>query len=196
MTQSFAVAAGEGLHAPGSEPAVGSVRPKQPIASPAAICGQPLLFLFLGAVLVDGAHGQRALHGDEGAQARSRRPPVPRRPGRSRRRSGRRSRSPSGACRAGRAWPFPARSPAGRRASSYQPAMFGLISSSTKDRTESRSASSSAVSRESKLIRSVEWRHGFLGAVFGRLVRGIGRKSHNSAACFLPEEAVGRSRTR
>ena len=30
---------------------------------------QPLLFLFLGAVLVDGAHGQRALHRDEGAQA-------------------------------------------------------------------------------------------------------------------------------
>ena len=54
---------------PGSEPASGSVRPKQPIASPAAMRGQPLLLLLLRAPAVDRVHRQRALHGDEAAHA-------------------------------------------------------------------------------------------------------------------------------
>ena len=54
---------------PGSLPAVGSVSPKQPISSPLAMPGQPLLLLLLRAVLVDGAHRQRPLHRDEGPQA-------------------------------------------------------------------------------------------------------------------------------
>ena len=53
----------------GSLPAVGSVRPKQPISSPVGHPGQPLLLLLLGAELVDRAHRQRTLHADEGAQA-------------------------------------------------------------------------------------------------------------------------------
>src|SRR3954462_14244243 len=68
----------------GSEPKSGSVSPKHPIRSPAAMPGrpkapnraparharQPLLLLLLGAELPDREHRQRALHGDEAADAR------------------------------------------------------------------------------------------------------------------------------
>ena len=53
----------------GSLPESGSVRPKQPMASPAAMAGQPLLLLLLGAELPDREHGQRALDGHEAAGA-------------------------------------------------------------------------------------------------------------------------------
>ena len=51
----------------GLEPKSGSVSPKQPIASPAAIGGQPLLLLLLAAPLPDREHRQRALHADQRA---------------------------------------------------------------------------------------------------------------------------------
>ena len=54
---------------PGSEPASGSVSPKQPIFSPACIGGQPALLLLLGAPPPDRVHRERALHRDEAADA-------------------------------------------------------------------------------------------------------------------------------
>ena len=83
---------------PGSEPWSGSVSPKQPMASPAAMRGQPLLLLLLAAAPPDGEHRQRPLHRHQRPDARSRRPPAPGRPARSRRPTCRRSRSPRGAC--------------------------------------------------------------------------------------------------
>ena len=56
--------------APGSEPASGSVSPKQPIASPSCIARQPALLLLLGAPAPDREHRERALNGDEAAHAR------------------------------------------------------------------------------------------------------------------------------
>ena len=112
--------------------------------------GQPPLLLLLGAELRDRAHRQRALHRDERADARSRRPPAPSRPGRTRPPSGRRSRSP---CRCMPSRPSAAislTSSRGKVAVAYQPAMFGRIRSSTKARTRSRSASSSAENRPSR----------------------------------------------
>ena len=94
--------------------------------------------------LCDGAHRQRALHGDEGADAGVAGLQLHRRQAVLDGASGRRSRSPSGACRAGRARPSPGPARAGRCAVAYQPAMFGRIRSSTKARTRSRRASSSA----------------------------------------------------
>jgi hypothetical protein len=47
---------------PGSEPASGSVRPKQPIHSPETSLGRYFLLLRLGAVGVDRIHHQRGLH--------------------------------------------------------------------------------------------------------------------------------------
>ncbi|MEJ7569705.1 MAG: hypothetical protein WKF41_15755 [Gaiellaceae bacterium] len=54
---------------PGSEPASGSVSPKQPIASPVHR-GQPALFLLLGTPPPDREHRERALDGDRAADAR------------------------------------------------------------------------------------------------------------------------------
>ena len=54
---------------PGSEPASGSVSPKQPIASPRCIGRQPALLLLLGAPAPDRVHRERALHGDGAADA-------------------------------------------------------------------------------------------------------------------------------
>src|ERR1700755_1147794 len=54
--------------AAGSEPASGSVSPKQPSASPAAIRGQPLELLLLRPPTVNRVHGQRPLHRDQAAQ--------------------------------------------------------------------------------------------------------------------------------
>ena len=54
---------------PGSEPASGSVSPKQPIASPGVHRRQPALLLLLGAPLPDREHRERALHRDEAADA-------------------------------------------------------------------------------------------------------------------------------
>ena len=50
---------------PGSEPASGSVRPKQPITSPRCIARQPALLLLLRAPAPDRVHRERALHRDE-----------------------------------------------------------------------------------------------------------------------------------
>ena len=47
---------------PGSEPWLGSVKPKQPIHSPVASFGRYLLPLRLAAVRVDREHHERALH--------------------------------------------------------------------------------------------------------------------------------------
>ena len=54
---------------PGSEPWSGSVSPKQPMASPAAIRGSHSLLLLLGAEAVDRVHGQAALHRHHRAHA-------------------------------------------------------------------------------------------------------------------------------
>ena len=53
----------------GSEPPCGSVRPKQPMISPAAMPRQVLLLLLFAAVGEDRVHAQRALHRGEAAQA-------------------------------------------------------------------------------------------------------------------------------
>ncbi len=53
----------------GFEPKSGSVSPKQPIAWPRCRRGSHRFFLLVGSVGVDGIHHQRALHGDEAAQA-------------------------------------------------------------------------------------------------------------------------------
>jgi hypothetical protein len=53
----------------GSEPAVGSVKAKQPISSPAAIAREPLFLLRFAAPAVDRRHRQGALDGHEGADA-------------------------------------------------------------------------------------------------------------------------------
>jgi hypothetical protein len=53
----------------GSEPPCGSVRPKQPITSPAAMSGSQRWLLLLGAVGEDRVHAQRGLHRDEAADA-------------------------------------------------------------------------------------------------------------------------------
>ena len=55
---------------PGSDPASGSVSPKQPITSPVCIAGQPALLLLLRAPLPDREHRERALHGDRAADPR------------------------------------------------------------------------------------------------------------------------------
>jgi urease beta subunit len=54
---------------PGSEPWLGSVRPKQPIHSPVASLGRYFCFLRLGAELVDRHHHQRGLHAHHRAVA-------------------------------------------------------------------------------------------------------------------------------
>ena len=56
--------------APGSEPASGSVSPKQPIASPVCIARQPPLLLLLRAPAPDRVHRERALDRDGAAHAR------------------------------------------------------------------------------------------------------------------------------
>ena len=52
---------------PGSEPASGSVRPKQPITSPRVHPRQPLLLLLLRAPAPDREHRERPLHRDDAA---------------------------------------------------------------------------------------------------------------------------------
>ena len=54
---------------PGLEPNCGSVRPKQPMALPSCKRGSHLFFLRVRAIRVDRIHHQRALHGNEAAQA-------------------------------------------------------------------------------------------------------------------------------
>ncbi len=54
----------------GSEPAAGSVSPKLPMIVARGHARQPLRLLLLGAVAMDGGHRERALHADEGADAR------------------------------------------------------------------------------------------------------------------------------
>ena len=55
---------------PGSEPASGSVSPKQPIDLARVHRRQPALLLLLGAPAPDGVHRERALHRDRAADAR------------------------------------------------------------------------------------------------------------------------------
>ena len=54
---------------PGSEPALGSVRPKQPMSSPVASLGRYFCALGFGAVGVDGEHDERGLDAHHGAVA-------------------------------------------------------------------------------------------------------------------------------
>ena len=55
---------------PGSDPEPGSVSPKHPMTSPAAMRGSQCVLLLLAAVLRDRAHRQRTLHRHERAQTR------------------------------------------------------------------------------------------------------------------------------
>ena len=61
--------AGAGAHAAGIAAGIGLGEAEAPDHLAARHLGQPLLLLLLGAVSPDREHGQRALHGDEGAEA-------------------------------------------------------------------------------------------------------------------------------
>jgi hypothetical protein len=68
-TQPSALLVARVIIPPGLEPKSGSVRPKQPITSPARHARKVLLLLLLAAEGVDRVHAEGALHGGEGAHA-------------------------------------------------------------------------------------------------------------------------------
>ena len=134
---------------PGSLPAVGSVSPKQPISSPLAMPGSHCCFCSSEPCL-----WMALIASDPCTETKVRRPESPAS-------SSRAVRPYSTALRPGQPYPFRCmpsrpRSPnsvaisRGNTASSYQRAMFGRIRASTKARTLSRCASSSAVNSESR----------------------------------------------
>ena len=166
--------------APGSEPASGSVRPKQPIASPAAIRGSHCVLLLLRAPAVDREHRQRPLHRHQAAQPAVARPRAPGRPARRRSRWRRRSRSPPGACRARRSCPAPCASSSGIRASSNQSPTYGSTWSVTNARTVSRIIRSSS-SRRSSMPRK-SW---------GRISRGVVAVISGLLLCSVPRASPG-----
>ena len=120
--------------------------------------------------------------------ARSRRPRAPGRPGRTPSRWCRRSRSRSGACRAGRAPPNSrARSRTGTSPRSYHPAISGRSRSSTNARTVSRIARSSSPISESSVEQGerVGRCHGAI--IAGGSIHGVcrSRPSSNATAAAL-----------